>query len=78
MKFYAQKLSIKNDTPTHNERYGEYEEMLRQYFLYCANAVQNNDENDFDAVEFGTVEQGKLKREQFNHPKPEPEPNEAE
>ena len=73
-KYYAQKLSIKDDAVTHNERYGEYDDMLYQYFLYCANSVKNDAKTDLDTVEFGSVEQGKIKRERFNHPQPAPEP----
>ena len=77
MTFYAQRKSIKNGAPVApNNRYGERDEMLRQYFLYCASAATNADENEYDSVEFGTIEQGIIKTERFSHPVPEPEPNE--
>ena len=66
--FYSQRKSIKNGEPqTVNNRYGSYSEMLRQYFLYCASAATNADENDFDSVEFGTIEGGALKVERFDN-----------
>lgn len=74
--FYAQRKSIKNGEPVApNNRYGEYAEMLRQYFLYCASAATNEGANDFDAIEFGTVEGGVLKVERFDNT-PAPEANE--
>lgn len=75
MIYYAQRKSIKDDAPvTPNNRYGERDEMLRQYFLYCAAASTNADENDYDYIDFGTVEGGPLKVEKFIHEKPAPEP----
>ena len=75
MTYYAQRKSIKNGVVSFNNRTGEYNDMLRQYFLYCASAATNNDSNDFDYVDFGTVEQGDVKHEAFQHePQPEPEP----
>lgn len=66
--FYAQRKSIKNGQPVApNNRYGEYHEMLRQFYLYCASAATNADENDFDSVEFGTIEGGTLKQERFDN-----------
>ena len=68
MTYYAQRKSIKNGAPVApNNRYGEYNEMLRQYFLYCASAATNADENEFDSVEFGTIEGGILKVERFDN-----------
>ena len=68
MTWFAQRKSIKNGTVSFNNRTGEYAEMLRQYFLYCASAATNADGNELDYVEFGTVEQGPIKHEVFNHP----------
>lgn len=74
MIWYAQRKSIKNGEPQAiNNRFGERAEMLRQYFLYCASAATNADNNEFDSIEFGTVEQGAIKTERFNNT-PEPEP----
>ena len=68
MTYYAQRKTIANGAPVApNNRYGEYAEMLRQYFLYCAAAATNVDGNDYDSVEFGTVEGGVLKTERFDH-----------
>lgn len=75
MTFYAQRKSIKNGTTTFNNRTdADRDTMLRQYFLYCASAASNDQENEFDYVDFGTVEQGAIKHEAFTHPAPEPEP----
>jgi hypothetical protein len=41
--------------------------MLRQYFLYCASAATNADENEYDSIEFGTIEGGILKVERFDN-----------
>lgn len=82
--FYAQRKSIKGgQAVAPNNRYGEYNEMLRQYFLYCASAATNEAENDFDSIEFGTVEGGVIKTERFDNtpatnPEPTPEPEETE
>lgn len=78
MTYYAQRKSIKGEAVTFNNRTGSETEMLRQYFLYCAAAVQNTDQNNYDYVDFGTVERGPMKDERFRHnvePEPEPEPN---
>lgn len=78
MTFYAQRKSIKNGEPQAiNNRFGDRAEMLRQYFLYCASAATNADGNDYDSIEFGTVEQGAIKVERFNN-EPEPTPEEPE
>lgn len=74
--YYAQRKSIKNGATTFNNRTGSREDMLRQYFLYCASAATNEAENDYDYVDFGTVEQGALKHEAFNNYQPESEPEE--
>jgi hypothetical protein len=68
MTYYAQRKSIKGGQPVApNNRYGEYNEMLRQYFLYCAAAATNADENEYDSIEFGTIEGGILKVERFDN-----------
>lgn len=73
MLYYAQRKSIKNGEPIFNNRTGTRREMLRQYFLYCASAATNEAENDFDFIEFGTIEQGSVKVESFNQDEPTPE-----
>lgn len=75
--YYAQRKSIKNGEVTFNNRTGERDEMLRQYFLYCASSATNADGNDYDFVDFGTIKFGQLKVESFNHV-PEPTPNTEE
>lgn len=67
MTYYAQRRSIKDGVASANERTGEKAAMERQFFLYCASAATNEAGNSFDAVELGTIEGGKLKREVFNH-----------
>lgn len=74
MTWYAQRKSIKNGTTTFNNRTGSRAEMLRQYFLYCASAATNQDDNDMDYVDFGTIEQGPVKHEIFQKEEPQPEP----
>lgn len=74
MTYYAQRKSIKGDNVTFNNRTGTKEEMLRQYFLYCASAATNADSNNYDFVDFGTIEKGAEKSEKFRQaPQPEPE-----
>ena len=78
MLYYAQRKSFKNGEVTFNNRTGGRKEMLRQYFLYCASASTNESGNDFDFVDFDTIEQGQLKVESFNHVEPEPNPKTEE
>lgn len=79
MTYYSQRKSIKNGAPVAvNNRYGERADMERQFHLYCASAATNADENEFDSIEWGTVEQGVIERKAWNHPAPEPEPEEPE
>lgn len=70
MMYYAQRKSIKNGEVTFNNRTGGRADMLRQYFLYCASASTNESGNDFDFVDFGTIEHGQLKVESFNYDEP--------
>lgn len=72
MQYYAQRKSIKNGEPqTVNNRFGTRPEMERQYHLYCASAATNADENQVDAVEWGTIEQGVLERKTWVWPSDE-------
>ena len=65
--YYAQRKSIKNgETVTPNNRYGERAEMERQFHLYCASAATNADNNEIDAVEWGTIEQGVIERKAWD------------
>ena len=73
MTYYAQRKSIKNETVTFNNRTGAKNEMLRQYFLYCAAAATNVDGNEYDFIDFGTIEKGAEKEEKFRQPAPAPE-----
>lgn len=73
MNWYAQRKSIKGGQVSFNQRTGERAEMLRQYFLYCASAATNADENEYDYIEFGTIQQGAIKHEAFSNPAPAPE-----
>lgn len=72
-----------------NYPYQTRPEAERQYNLLCAAAWLNESNKDldtmtvdFESVEIGTVEQGKIRREYWKHEKtpvePEPEPEEAE
>lgn len=83
MTYYAQRKSIKGETVTFNNRTGTKDEMLRQFFLYCASASTNEAQNNYDYVDFGTIERGVEKAEKFRQtvqpePQPEPEPNEEQ
>lgn len=62
MTYYAIRWSTKNGITTHNERTGEKAQMERQFHLYCASCATNEAGNEFDAVEWGTIEGGKLDR----------------
>ena len=75
--YYAQRKSIKDGVPQAPiNKYGERADMEYQFYLFCANSVQNNAEADYDSVEWGTIEKGALERRGFDHPKPEPEDSE--
>lgn len=66
MTYYAYKQAIKNGATTTTNKNGSKKDMLYQYYLFCASSVKNEAGDDFDAVEFGTVEGGKQKREKFS------------
>ena len=67
MQYYSINFNIKADgTISNTVKMGNETDMLRQYYLFCANAATNADGDQFDAVEFGTFEGGKLKREVFD------------
>lgn len=79
MTYYAQRKSIKNGEPQAvNNRFGNRQEMERQYHLYCASACTNADENDMDSIEWGTVEGGVIERKFYYQIQPEPEEESAE
>lgn len=66
MQYYSINFNIKQDgTISNTVKTGTETDMLRQYYLFCANSATNADGDLFDAVEFGTFEGGKLKREVF-------------
>ena len=75
--YYAQRKSILNGEPqTVNNRFGDRRAMERQFHLYCASACTNADQNDLDAIEWGTLEEGIIERKVYRHevqPQPEPE-----
>lgn len=81
MIYYSQRKSVKDGAAVApNNRYGTRNEMERQFHLYCASACTNADNNEIDAIEWGTLEQGVLERKVYTNPapQPEPEPNEQE
>ena len=84
MIYYAQKKAIKNGAPVApSNRYGTEKEMEYQFYLFCANSVQNNEQNDISSVEWGTIEQGVIERRRWVksaevQPEPEEEPEENE
>lgn len=67
MIYYAIRWSIKDGAVSHNERTGEKAAMERQFHLYCASASTNEAGNEFDSVEFGTLEGGKLDRKVWDN-----------
>ena len=80
LHFYAMKRAVKNGTPQTpaNYPYNTREEAERQFYLLCASAIANADGNDCCAVEYGTIEQGKIDRKYWEFPaEPEPEPAES-
>lgn len=77
--YYAQRKSIKNGEPQAvNNRYGARADMERQFHLYCASAATNADENEYDSIEWGTIEQGVLDRKAWSHPVTQTETESAE
>ena len=69
MIYYAQRKSVKDGQPVApNKRYGERNEMERQFHLYCASACINTDDFDTDAIECGTIEQGVIERKRYQKP----------
>ena len=67
MQYYSINFNINKDGVVGNVvKMGNETDMLRQYYLFCANSATNADGDQFDAVEFGTFEGGKLKREVFD------------
>lgn len=75
MHFYAQKKTVKNgaaQTPA-NYSYDNRNEAERQFYLLCASAIANADENDMISVEYGTIEQGAIDRRYWDFT---PAPNE--
>ena len=74
MTYYSQRKSIKDGAAVApNNRYGERNDMERQFHLYCASACTNADENELDSIEWGTLEQGIIERKTYTHPASEPE-----
>ena len=67
MTYYAYKQAIKNGAVTTTSKTGDKSAMEYQYYLFCANSSKNEDKNEFSAVEWGTVEGGKLERKVWNH-----------
>lgn len=67
MTYYAIRWSIKDGVTSHNERTGEKAAMERQFHLYCASCATNEAGNQYDAVEWGTVEGGRLDRKVWNN-----------
>ena len=65
--YYAQRKSIKGDQPQLPvNKYGTETEMEYQYLLFCASAVKNEAGNDFDALEWGTIEGGMKERKVYD------------
>lgn len=62
--YYAERRTINaGSQPVTVTKYGDRRGMERQFHLFCANALDGEAfPNDLDAIEWGTVEQGKLDR----------------
>jgi len=62
--YYAERRTINEGAqPVTVTKYGTRRAMERQFHLFCANALDGDDfANDLDAIEWGTVEGGKLGR----------------
>lgn len=67
MTYYATRRSIKDGKVTTVDKNGEKVAMERQFYLFCASAATNEAGNSFDAVEWGTLEGGKLDRKVWNN-----------
>ena len=67
--FYAIKQYYKNGTPQTpaNYAYDNRNDAEKQFHLLCANAITNSDGADCHAIEWGTLEQGKLERNFYDH-----------
>lgn len=77
MIYYSQRKSVKNgQAVAPNNRYGERNDMERQFHLYCASACTNADGNEVDSIEWGTLEHGVIERKVYTNPAPEPEESE--
>jgi len=62
--YYAERRTINEGAqPVTVTKYGTRRAMERQFHLFCANALDGDAfVNDLDAIEWGTVEGGKLGR----------------
>lgn len=65
--YYAQRKSVKDGQPQLPvNKYGSEIDMEYQYLLFCASAVKNEAKNDFDAIEWGTIENGMQERKVYD------------
>ena len=64
LHFYATRRTVKGGNPQTpaNYPYSTRNEAERQFYLLCASAIANTDENDAVSVEYGTIEQGSIER----------------
>ena len=68
MTYYAYKQAVGSDGKvTTTNKTGDKAAMEYQYYLFCASCSKNEAGDVFDAVEWGTVEGGKLERKTWNH-----------
>lgn len=71
MTYYAQRKSVKDGVPiAPNNRYGDHDDMERQFHLYCASACIHTDQYEVDAIEWGTIEQGVIERKKYTYTPP--------
>lgn len=79
LHYYAQRKSIKENQPQLPvNKYGTEADMEYQYLLFCASAVKNEAKNDFDALEWGTIENGMRERKIYDQLKRQQQEEETE
>lgn len=68
LHYFSQRKSIKDGTaqPVIN-KYGTAVDMEYQYHLFCASAAKNEAENEFERIEWGTIEHGVIESKTYNH-----------
>lgn len=81
LHYYSQRKAIKDGAsqPVTN-KYGTAVDMEYQYHLFCASAAKNEADNEYERIEWGTIEHGIIEAKTYDHPaepESESEPEEA-